>query len=353
MLFSMLNKVLCGKFLLIFLLLMLFLSLNTNASSSNRTKYLDILVIDDHYPSDSITKSGFGFIACNETKIKNSDEKFYKKFKTESKTHKCDSMIDLISYVHNLEFKNKSLSDSLNNLTKEILQTKSSLQNKSIELESVMKDKLVIETKSSARIKELETVETESIARIKELENEMNIKNRNLSDLEKKIAHLQRLLKEETLKDVIIGTIENTGTNCTICTVVNENTISTVCSNHPILAAGFNSTVIFIIGISLCALGIIFILITAGYICRKRSKYRVQDKPKFESPKVESMYRSSNASSIFAKELDSAINLKSKSVNKDPGITLKIDEPDIPQISLPNSGRVSTTMESTENTGIS
>ena len=165
--------------------------------------------------------------------------------------------------------------------------------------------------------------------------------------------HLQRLLKEETLKDVIIGTNENGGTNCTICTVVTDNTINTVCSNHPILAAGFNPTVIFVIGISLCALGIIFILIIAGYICRKRSKYHVQDKPKFESPKVESMNRASNASSIFAKELNSAINLKDKSVNNNPGIVLKIDDVDIPQISLQKTDRVSLEMKSNEITGIS
>ena len=302
------------NFLLMSLLLLSYLFWSSNASSLNDTKYISILVNDAQYIANSVTKNGFGNIVCNKTKFKDFNQKLYETLKTESKTDECDVLIDLISNVEDLKFKNKNCSKSIDDI-------KSSFQK---ELEGVMKDKLTCETESDSRIK----------------------------TLEKENAHLKRLLGDYTLKKVVCGRNDSEETNGTIYTTVNDNTVSTACSNYPIIAAGLNPSLIFIIGITLCGLGIIFILITAGYVCRKRSKYHVRNKPKLESPKIEPLNRASNASSIFATELSSTINLRNKSVNNNPGITLKIDEPDIPQISLHKSDRVSTEMESTENTGI-
>ena len=63
--------------------------------------------------------------------------------------------------------------------------------------------------------------------------------------------------------------------------------------------------------------------------------------------------RASNACSIFTKELTFSINFEDNTVNDNPGFILENDMPEIQQISVPKSDRVSPEMQSYENTGMS
>ena len=170
------------------------------------------------------------------------------------------------------------------------------------------------------------TIETERGSRVKVLENEN--------------AHHKTPIKERTF-------------NCTMCTTVTNNNGSTTSSNHPITATGLNPDVILVIGIALFALGIVFIIITAGYICCKRCRYPVRIKHKLESLKIEPMNRASNACLISTEELSFVINFEDNTVNNNPGFILENEKPEIQQISIQKSDGISPEMQSYENTGMS
>ena len=325
----------------VMLFLVSYSSRELNASGMTHNKPLDIIIADIPFPVNSTENSGIGYIVCNKTKINELKPNYYQELKDKSKARNCDSFSALQYYIRNVERRNSNLTQSIEDM-RNMHRTK--------------------ETGYKSKIKELEnenamklTKETQFRVKFEELQNELNLKNTNLSNIQNEILHLKKLLKDETLKEIVIGLNGRQFTNCTICTTVTDNTLSSSCTKSLIInGANLDPSVILIIGISLCVIAVIFIVMSVGYIYRKKSKYKPKEEQKIRNSNISidvlPINRTFGINSALTSDMIYSSSLNNQSVNNKSEIIVKVDSPAPSERSADKCDTTLNTVD-TENTG--